>query len=915
MGPVDASNGRARGSVQKSTKRFSAFLTLVALVFTTATPSFVQAQTASSAASTAQIHGRIVDGNGGLPVVNAAVELNQGNKVVATTHTAGDGFFAFSNEPPGVYNVVIRGEGFQPTVSQDILASSGTTSTIQIAIQRSSSGGLKAIGTVRAAAGSLQTSATINAHVEPSTLQRENYMRAGDVLQNIPGVSTFTGSSLGDSLGVSIRGFNSSETSTLLDGHPIGGLGAFGGTFDYQVSPFYGLRDIGVTFGSGATGVYGASTIAGAVNFLTLEPTRDSHFGFTQGYGTFNHAMTGLQATGTRGKLGYALAHAVQGTEGSFNNGVVAQTGNYGSDITAANIAANTYAVSANYQQTNNLAKLNWSFDPNTQLQATVYSATSWDDKSGNGDNDNIPYAQRLYNIQSGLAGNGNQSCIQDGNGNCIPASVCTGTQVLATDAGYQCYSPEQAASLTSGPTGGGVGPWQAIRNQDYDARLTKRIGRNLVTAESYVDQYGLDYNRNSAGSPPLGGGFHTDFYTTRGTLLSDTIQTSDKNEIGFGYSYQHEKHLYISFDPSVPSFAYQQPFFLTNNNYFVRDTWTPNAKLTFFANLWLNHSLDQNTSSFDPRFSVVYRPTTSDVVRVTTGRANSIPDPALLFSDPQFNTTPTNINPQCGPGPVNQVGSVSNSKLKPETANDVELSYGHRFNAKTTFQAHVYQAYEQNALFSGNLPLASLGVLPPAALLSQYLSRISNFCNQNTTIDNLSVSATYNAAKARYRGIELSGQVGLLRNVTGSIAYDVQSASYLDVPDAILMANVTIINGGQVPGIPLRKGNLGLEFANPNGLDLAMDANYTGNNNGLDRNAYWQTNASVSQTFDKHYTINFGINNLFNSAVQTYGYFGLGEFRPENQFGTDTTPFTQSGNERFGLSPRAYFLSLTFRN
>jgi len=881
---------------------------LVLIIMSIAATAGAQSQSQAAAA----IHGRIVDGNGGLPVVNAVVDLDIGAKVVATTRTSGDGSFAFTNRSPGIYTVTIRGEGYQTTVSQDILASAGTTSNVDIAIQRRSSQGLKEIGSVRAATNSLQTSATINEHVEPTVLQRENYMRAGDALQTVSGVSTFTGSSLGDSLAVSIRGFQSSETATLLDGHPIGPIGAFGGSYDYQVSPFYGIRDIGVIFGSGATGLYGASTIAGAVNFLTLEPTRDTHFGFTQGVGTFDHLLSGFQATGTRGKLGFAFAHANQGTAGSFNNGVVTQSGNFGSDITTPNITANTYAVSANYSQTNNLAKLNYAFDPNTRLQLTGYSATSWDDKSGNGDNDFLPYASRLYNIQAGLTANSNQSCITDSRGNCMPGSMCTGSQVLVTDGGYQCTPAQQAARLTSGPTGGGVGPWQAIRNQDYDARFTRKIGNHLVTLDSYVDQYGLDYNRNSAQA--TGGGFHTDFYTTRGTLISDSIQTQ-KNEVAFGYSYEHQKHLFMINDPSVPSFGFRQPFFLTNHNFFLRDTWTPNGKLSIFANLWLSHSLDQNTTSFDPRLSVVYRPTAADVIRVTSGKSNSIPDPSLLFGAPQLNTTPTNINPQCGSGPVNQVGSVSNAALKPETASDLELSYGHRFNAKTNFQAHVYQAYERNALFGGNLPLSAIGSggVPPD-LLAQYLSRISNFCNENATTANLGVSTTYNAAKARYRGIELSGQVGLLQNIVATARYNVESAAYIDVPDSILMANTTIINGSQVPGIPLRKGNLGLEYSNPKGLDLTLDGNYVGNNNGLDRNAYWFTNASISQTFQKTYTINLGINNLFNSAVQTYGYFGLGEFRPENQFGTDN-PFTQPGNERFGLAPRQYFLTLTFRN
>ncbi len=74
------------------------------------------------------------------------------------------------------------------------------------------------------------------------------------------------------------RGFDPTETATLLDGHPIGPIGAFGGGYNYNVSPFWGLSGVDVVFGSGATGLFGATTIAGAVNFQTINPTQDTTY-------------------------------------------------------------------------------------------------------------------------------------------------------------------------------------------------------------------------------------------------------------------------------------------------------------------------------------------------------------------------------------------------------------------------------------------------------------------------------------------------------------------------------------------------------------------------------------------------------------------------------------------------------------
>jgi len=186
------------------------------------------------------------------------------------------------------------------------------------------------------AQSSLQTSATINESVPASRLQTEDYMRAGDALISLPGVTTQTSSSLGDDMSISIRGFDSSETATLLDGHPIGPIGAFGGGFDYQVSPFFGLRDIETVFGSGATTIYGASTIAGAVDMQTINPTQQQHLLVEQGFGSDGKLLTGLQATGTDQKLGYALSHAVEGTDGLFPSSTIEQSGVLGTVIMPA---------------------------------------------------------------------------------------------------------------------------------------------------------------------------------------------------------------------------------------------------------------------------------------------------------------------------------------------------------------------------------------------------------------------------------------------------------------------------------------------------------------------------------------------------------------------------------------------------
>jgi hypothetical protein len=174
-----------------------------------------------------------------------------------------------------------------------------------------------------------------------------------------------------------------------------------------------------------------------------------------------------------------------------------------------------------------------------------------------------------------------------------------------------------------------------------------------------------------------------------------------------------------------------------------------------------------------------------------------------------------------------------------------------------------------------------------------------------------LAVSTTYNAAAARYQGIDFSLTSNPLPHLAFSGAYGVQSAVHLGVPDSILQSNTTIINGSQIASVPLHKANAGFDYSN-RGFEATIEGNYISVNNPFNRPAFWFANAGVSKTVSD-LTFMLSANNVFDSASQTYGYFGLGLFVPENAFGTDTNAF-QQGTEEFGLPPRQYFFSVTYR-
>ncbi len=252
---------------------------------------------------------------------------------------------------------------------------------------------------------------------------------------------------------------------------------------------------------------------------------------------------------------------------------------------------------------------------------------------------------------------------------------------------------------------------------------------------------------------------------------------------------------------------------------------------------------------------------------------------------------------------------------LQPETAGDLELAYGHRFNATTNFQADIYQSQESQALLNGNVPIVGFpGITVPQDYINKALDRLGSCPGLHPSVHNLAFTTTFNAAAARYRGFLLSTNVGITHGVAFNASYGVQSAAYLGIPQDILIGNTNLLDGGQIYGIPLRQGNAGISYQNNTGFGARLDTTYVGSNNAWNRNPFWYANGSVSQTTGQ-VAIGFGIFNLFNSVAQQYGLIGYGVYIPQNFYGLAAQGGATSGleqsNEAYGLPFRTYWLTL----
>jgi outer membrane receptor protein involved in Fe transport len=270
----------------------------------------------------------------------------------------------------------------------------------------------------------------------------------------------------------------------------------------------------------------------------------------------------------------------------------------------------------------------------------------------------------------------------------------------------------------------------------------------------------------------------------------------------------------------------------------------------------------------------------------------------------------PQSYNPTCG-AELDSIGSGNNPDLKPESADDYEVAYGHRFNVRTVVQADFYSSYELNPLVSGVFPISTVpsGDLPSD--LSDFVTRLRTKC-QTLDSSHFGVSDMFNAGSARYRGFDLGAKVGLVPNVDLNADWAVQSAVYDGMNDNILSQDPYLINGAQLWYVPLHRASVGIGYSNPSGFGTRLDGYYVGTPNGFQRSAYMYANFNISQAFEQHTILSFGVNNLFNSVAQQYGFIGLGQTRPQNQFGDTTATALGEGIEQFGLPYRQVWLTVT---
>ena len=813
------------------------------------------------------ITGQVVDAASGLALASATVRIAD---TVQHTSTDAHGAFHFSDVPPGTYRLEVQAQGYQPALSTPVIVTANTSAHTTLAIQRAI-GSLHVIAvTSTKSSSSLQQSSVITATLNTETLQAIGVVRAGDALRTLPGVNNGINgdtAALGDDINLNIRGIGQPETVATIDGHPIG-YGIKGG-YNYQLSPIFPYRNIQVLYGSGGSDILGVNAIGGVVNFQTLDATPNAHTTFTQGYGSFQRLASSLTTSGTDGKLGYALAYGVAGLDGPFRNAYFYQAGAQASYVDDSSVTSRA-----------GLIKVNYAFDAKTNATFTDVNSSYWENKTGNGDGDYLPYSTALAR------------CEAQNNPN-----------------------PQQCAATVTGWQGSGAA-WQAFNFGYQDLDVTHRAGAGTIALDGFTTLYGDTQYRLNLPTPAKAKTTYMRVQSS-GTILDDDF-ASTNNDFTVGYSYLNNSYVYRTIS-TAPSYA--SPFD-NETAYFVRDVYQPQrSNLTAFLNIWAKHASATNSSYLDPRLSLLERASPRDVLRAAVGATTA--EPTSDEIDVPFTPSALALGTLQGAGGgtsyvcggLNSIGTAPSADLKPERGVDEELAYGHTWSGDSITQLQLYNVNVYNKLYSTIAPLGQTGT---AGIDPSYITTadalLATVCGAGNYT--LGVTGTVNVGTLQARGADLSGRWRANRRFYIDYDWALTSSMLKNAPQQLLQSNLTDIIDSQIKGVPLHTASIALD-----GTAGVIETRYTlytvSTNNTKNLPAYNYSNLQVSVPVAHLGTFTVAAFNLFNQWTNIAGLIGEGVPAPLNGYAPASayTPLIgTAATEQFGLPYRSIYFSFAFR-
>lgn len=734
-----------------------------------------------------------------------------------------------------------------------------------------------------------------------------------------------------------IRNATSYETASLIDGHPIS-VGQYGDNVTTFLNPFM-FGSMEVVKGPGADAPEVNNAIGGTTNFRTKDPTLTPYSQLMFGFDNRGGTISNFEYSNTVGKLGFVMDFATNNNPSALfnkqvyydpaqNSGLLngASLGDAGANNPVGNtnstlpttpqLLACCWTLEGSMDQTAELAKIRYKFSNATRLTLSYLGSQTTADQNGNTGNfydavfspgpgysgslaagSSIQYASIFPGARQGEFNNepiyqaelstavANDSLVARYYNATVSRYQFGGT----TPSGYDFNNITLYGTSSGDPSQGFLnatfnGSKQLVQYWDYytEPELDKLQG------ESFQYQHPIANNGLLTFSADWTAAQSTDYsiFSIPGVpqIYSFSLPPGTHQELG---TYLLRGQFY--FGPKLSA---------TLANYFntYSSTYATNCPLDQFGDCTqaatvngtgVTFSTTKNTHD-DPRLGLVYRPNAMSSIRFSLGSSIAPPFLGLLT---QLTSTPV-YDPTTGVA----LESQSNGNLKPETGFGYDLGGDLRLgDQQTVISGDIYLTNLFNRFFGQTVntgltcaQVACQGAPGPT---------VPVFNQTNTNISN-----------ARFEGIELSIQraplVGLGFNVSGALSrgyyYNLPANFYCSfVPTASNPCvpanydqNLNVISGQNTNGIPVgfygvsyngnmripyAQGNAEISYTTPSQIYASFGETYYGNNNSLNRPAFFIGYASLRVPVSKTLALQLSGDNIFNTYPGILPVFGAG--------------------------------------
>jgi outer membrane cobalamin receptor len=792
-----------------------------------------------------------VHGPSGAPISQARIVFSGPQRVVATSDAVGN---ASVTVAAGRYDLTVSASGYVAvTVDTGTLVAH---SNVDVALEPVDSAKLRVIGHVTVNGWTaLDRNVVPEATVTRSQMDELGYQNVLESLGQVP--STIIqhpdgGAPTAPSV-VSLRGPDPSESLITLDGQVLND----GNTGDLDLSEFAvpAFASVDVTEGLGPIDSEASNTFGGAVNFVSLQPTQTSHVNLSGSVGSYGTDQEWVNATGSLGKLGYAVAANNYTQAGEANQFALVYPQN---NVTPLNCSG-TGGTPQNCPTLEHLGStiaarlalvnLDYNFSQDADVGFRVFSLGDVTDESS---------------VLNGIAGNA--TCVA---GN-VPGPACGFTL------------PAGATSAANPVYGDHIGSGEAGFAQDiraYDAYSRLPFGSGSLNADFYASDNGVDFSGGAVSPYDVA---HVD---TRYNEALSWGRTFDDSEFDFG-GYTRQESLTGA---GVVGSTSQ-----SIDSYFARGSQEIGSSLRLLGGIYESH-YSTFGNAFDWRLGASYDLSSSSVIHASAGTGFRAP---LLIERYYFPPVVVagKLEPNPGLPPPDQncvVPGQGNPNERPEHATEYELGYSQNFANLASLDVSLYRSNLRDTIenfYPGGGAVSYCGT--PAGFAYEYPINIGN--------------AEYEGAEVRYR--ERFPRQGLLLQLSYGLndAYPYALGPNVSNPTS----GGTLVAYHQFLQIPQQQGSATL-FWSENGWHAATAITAYGHNNSLNQAPYALVDLSVGRTFG-HVDVTLAGTNIFSAVSGPYTYYDAGvPYR--GLFGPSTAPYLANlpTNEYFVL-PAAVHLTFT---